>query len=218
MFLRITRLLSLLGAILWALVTSPVDAQQPVGTQAVAQLATPHLSTVGGKLRSLAARSGVVFLGRVESIDRQPGGVTVTFTVLQPVLGNPGATYTLREWAGLWTMGRQRFTVGQRALFFLHPPGAGGLSSPVDGMDGVVPFLPNSADAEPLLDVRWLATRVQRDAGISLAQAHTGAVSFAETAVYVAHWNSSEPLPEPTQRPLPAGLRRIAVPTSGVER
>jgi hypothetical protein len=228
MLLRITRLLSLLGAILLALVTGPADAQQPARGQAVAalsQLTTPRLSaiaarnpptSVGGKLRSLAARSGVVFLGSVQSIDRQAGVVTVTFEVLKPVVGNPGATYTLREWAGLWTMGRERFAVGQRALFFLHPPGPSGLSSPVDGMDGVVPFLPSSADAESLLDVRWLATRVQREVGVSLAKTHTGAVSLTETAVYVAHWNSSEPLAEPTQRALPSGLRRIAVAASGV--
>jgi len=51
-----------------------------------------------------------------------------------------GGSYTLREWAGLWVGGYEPFRVGQRYLMLLHSPGAGGLSSPVGGMDGAIPI------------------------------------------------------------------------------
>jgi hypothetical protein len=222
MFPRTTRMLSFLGAVVWALLTNPADAQNPAQHTAHDNFVTapqqPSVvaarspaTTVGGVLQSLALRSGVAFVGTVDSIDRQPGVVTVNFQVVQPVLGDPGPTYTLREWAGLWTLGRQRYTVGQRALFFLHAPNAAGLSSPVDGQDGIVPILPTAADQPALLDVRWLATRVLRPVGAGLQDIHTGALNLTEATTFIARARSSQPATEPAPQQLPASLRAVTV-------
>src|ERR1700721_169838 len=42
-----------------------------------------------------------------------------------------GEPFVLREWAGLWAGGVERYRVGQRLLMLLHAPDAMGLSSPV---------------------------------------------------------------------------------------
>ncbi len=127
--------------------------------------------SVGAELRLLASRAGVVFVGRVERIEPKGGVVEVTFSVEQPVLGVVGGSYVMREWVGRWTGGQQHFQVGERAMFFLHAPGAGGLSSAVEGMMGAVPVVPMGANGQALLDVRWLATRVRRGAGTPLTGA-----------------------------------------------
>jgi hypothetical protein len=134
--------------------------------------------------------------------------VEVTFQVQQPVLGAVGATYTLREWSGLWTGGRQRYRLGQRAMMFLHAAKGNGLSSPVDGMDGVVPVVVQGADTGALLDIRWLAARVQRAVGAPLADADTGAITLADGVAVAAGWKNAA-LPEPVQEPLPVGVRPV---------
>ena len=69
------------------------------------------------------------------------GVVEVEFRVDQAVRGcAAGGPYMLREWAGLWAAGNQRYRVGQRLLMMLHAPGAAGMSSPVGGMDGAIPI------------------------------------------------------------------------------
>ncbi len=84
--------------------------------------------------------------------------------------------YILREWAGLWAAGSQRYRVGQRLLMMLHAPSMGGMSSPVGGLDGAIPIrqggtgtaLANEATrlqspfVEPFVDLRWLGVRVPR--------------------------------------------------------
>lgn len=122
-------------------------------------------ASVGEAMRSLAARAGVVFVGQVVSVERKGGVVEVEFRVDHAVQGPVGSTYRLREWAGLWSAGQQRYIPGQRAMVFLRAPNGAGLSSPVDGMEGVVPVVPMGADAAPMLDVRRLAARVQRSVG-----------------------------------------------------
>jgi hypothetical protein len=47
----------------------------------------------------------------------------------------PGASLTIREWAGLWTSG-ERYRVGERVLLFLYSPSKLGLTSPVAGALG----------------------------------------------------------------------------------
>ncbi len=144
-----------------------------VSSAATAPLAarTAGLDTsLGDALRSLTARAGVVFAGQVIAVKRLGGVVEITFRVDEAVVGDVSASYTLREWGGLWTGGRERYRVGQRAMFFLHAAkatggGRAGFGSPVDGMDGVVPLVPMGADAPALLDVRRLATRVLRAQG-----------------------------------------------------
>lgn len=178
-----------------------------VGCARTAYAQAPATS-VGAVLRSLASRAGVVFVGRVTAIVPRDGVVEVSFAVDQPVLGAVGATYSMREWAGLWTAGQPRYGVGQRAMFFLHAPNAAGLSSSVDGMEGVVPVLV-TGESGTELDVRWLATRVLRVAGAPINQAQDGAVSLSEARSVVAAWRTSQL--EPKRLPLPVEMRPVAV-------
>jgi len=172
--------------------------------------------SVGAELRLLASRAGVVFVGQVEKIEfkdqpaGEPGGgvVEITFSVQQPVLGVVGGSYVMREWAGRWTGGQQHFQVGQRAMFFLHTPSVGGLSSAVDGMMGVVPVVPMGANGVALLDVRWLATRVRRAQGAPLAGAagtSTGGIALVDGVAVTKTWQASE-VAEPKGVRLPEGL------------
>jgi hypothetical protein len=181
------------------------SANAPVQTSTAVAVAVD--TTLGGALRSLASRAGVVFVGQVVSVVRKAGVVEVRFAVEQTVMGSVGDTYTLREWAGLWTGGQQRYRVGQRAMFFFHAAkGEAGLSSPVDGAEGVLPLVPMGTDAVPLLDVRRLATRVLRAPG----QPMTGdAIGLPEARQVVAEWRTSKS--EPVQVALPRGVRPVAV-------
>ena len=80
-------------------------------------------------------------------------------------------TYVLREWAGLWAANETRYRVGQRRLMLLHAPGAGGMSSPVDGLDGALPVygLGSAGDA---VDLRWVGTKLQRQVVYAAAPAN----------------------------------------------
>jgi hypothetical protein len=173
---------------------------------------------VGVVLRNLASRAGVVFVGQVMRIEHKTGTVEIVFQVQQPVLGSAGATYTLREWGGLWAAGQQRYRLGERAMVFLRGPGnsanGSGLGSPVDGMDGVVPVVVQGANAAALLDVRRLAARVLRAQGAPIADAERGAISVTDGATVAAGWKNVE-TPEPVRRPLPVGVRP-AQPVTGV--
>jgi hypothetical protein len=171
-------------------------------------------ASVAGVLRGMAARAGVVFVGQVQRIVPRAGVVEVTFLVQQPVLGVVGGTYVMREWAGRWTGGQRHYWVGERAMFFLHAAGGAagdggvGLSSPVDGMMGVVPVVPMGAGAGAgaLLDVRWLAARVQRAVGAPMVDAATGGMALSDAVRVVARWQSS-PEMEPERVVLPVGVR-----------
>lgn len=179
-----------------------------VGAAAQQQGERAPAASVGAELRGLAGRAGVVFVGQVVKIEPMDGVVEITFTVEQPVQGVVGETYVMREWAGRWTGGREDFRVGQRAMFFLHAPGASGLSSAVDGMIGVVPVVPMGANGAALLDVRWLATRVRRAVGASLAGAagsSTGGIALAEGVAVARGWKA-EGLVEPKGVRLPEGV------------
>ncbi len=174
-------------------------------------------TSVAGALVNLASRAGLVFVGQVEKIERKGGLVEVRFAVEQPVVGEVGPTYTLREWSGLWTGGRQRYFVGQRALVFLHAPemgvgGSEGLTSPVDGMDGVVPVVVQGADEEPLVDVRWLEARVQRAVGSKLGGEETGAITLASATALVRAGKVER---EPVRLPLPVPVRPLPIMVGG---
>jgi len=86
---------------------------------------------------------------------------------------------------------------------FLHAPGKAGLSSPVDGMDGIVPVVQENAESDPLLDVRRLETRVERPVGSAMVDAGYGAMALSEVRGVVARWKQPV-LREPVKRPLPA--------------
>jgi hypothetical protein len=97
-------------------------------------------------LQAMTDLAGVIFAGQVVAV-RQHGAagsasgvVEIEFAVEDAVRGVSGGSYTVREWAGLWPGGDTPFRVGQRYLMLLHSPGAGGLSSPVGGMDGAIPI------------------------------------------------------------------------------
>ncbi|MES2391883.1 MAG: hypothetical protein V4555_09600 [Acidobacteriota bacterium] len=171
-----------------------------VWSRAQAQVVVPD-ATVSGALRSLAARAGVAFVGQVVRIERNGGVVEITFRVDQAVLGGVSGSYTLREWAGLWPPGEHRYVAGQRLLIFLHAAGASGLSSPVDGMEGMVPVVPQGADTPSLLDVRRLNARLLRARGTALPNNAAGAMALADATRVVANWNRPAG-PEPAQVPL----------------
>ena len=170
------------------------------GVGASAQVAQPD-GSVGEALRNLASRAGVAFTGRVAEIHRNGGVVEVVFCVEQPLLGDVRTTYTLREWGGLGAAGQQRYAVGERVAVFLYAPGTAGLSSPVDGMDGIVPVVQESADSAPLLDVRRLAARVRRRVGEPMDGSANGAMALEDAKAVVVGWRKL--LAEPVRRPLP---------------
>lgn len=167
--------------------------------------------SLGAELRGLASRAGVVFVGQVRKVEPKGGVVEVTFDVQQPVLGVVGGSYVMREWTGLWTGGARHYWVGERAMFFLHAAGVAadggvGLSSPVDGMMGVVPVVPMGANGKALLDVRWLAARVKRRVGAPLVDADTGAVALADAVTVTRRWETDS-VAEPKSARLPEGWR-----------
>ena len=139
-------------------------------------------TTVAGALGRLAARAGLVFVGTVVSIDRTPGVVEISLRVEQVLQGQPGGLYVLREWAGRWPPGTHRYTVGQRSLFFLNAPGPSGLSSPVDGGQGIVPVLGDPAFGA-VVDAQRLNATLLRRVGEKLSDVRT--VSLQEAAQLV---------------------------------
>src|SRR5579884_917274 len=80
-------------------------------------------------LQQIARPAGYIFAGRVRAIEYLPAGapnevatVRITFTIEQAVRGaTPGASLTVRQWAGLWNSG-ERYQVGERLMLFLYPP------------------------------------------------------------------------------------------------
>ena len=147
-----------------------------------------------------------MFVGTVETIERGQGVVEVGLRVEYVVQGEPGGHYVLREWAGRWPPGLNRYTVGQRALFFLPAPGPSGLSSPVGGSDGVVPVRGdvNSPDAVAVLDTRWLSARVERKMGDPLPESQSMTLSKAAQAIAQGGAGSTRKPANPSgENPLP---------------
>jgi hypothetical protein len=135
--------------------------------------------TVTDVLHQMSDRADVIFAGQVLAVRRPDAGsmgagvVEVDFRVDQAIRScTAGTIYTLREWGGLWVAGSQRYRVGQRLLMLLHAPSAGGMSSPVDGLDGAIPIRQGSTatplaattapPSAPFVDLRWLGVKVQR--------------------------------------------------------
>lgn len=173
------------------------------GIAAAAQSAPD--ASVTAALGNLSARAATVFVGQVTAIQREAGVVDVVFRVDTPVLGQAGATYTLREWAGMWPPGMQRYRVGERALVFLHGAGGAGLSSAVDGGEGVVPVMADS-DGTVLLDVRRLATRVQRQVGQPLVNGD-GAMALKDALPVIESRGATTV--RPVRRPLPPAVMPV---------
>ena len=176
--------------LLWPAIAA--GAQQQV-------VAMPDTS-VTAALANLSRRAATVFVGQVVCIRRDAGVVEIQFRVDTPVVGNPGGSYTLREWAGMWPQGQWRYRVGERALVFLHGTSSAGLSSAVDGGEGVVPVMADADDAV-LLDVRRLSTRVLRQVGEPLPDLSNSAIALKDALPLIAS-RGMAPV-RPVRRPLP---------------
>ncbi len=160
-------------------------------------------ASVEAALANLSGRAATVFVGQVVGIRRDAGVVEVQFRVDTPVLGQTGGSYTLREWAGMWPQGQWRYRVGERALVFLHGTSSAGLSSAVDGSEGVVPVMAD-ADGTVLLDVRRLSTRVERQIGEPLADVGNGAIALKDVLPLIQSRGTA--VVRPVRRPLPRGV------------
>lgn len=140
--------------------------------------AAGNSETVEAALHQMSDRAAVILVGTVREIHRSEGSgvgggvVEVRIDVEQAIRGCSGSTYTVREWAGLWTANDARYRVGQRLLLLLHAPGVTGLTSPVGGMDGAIPLRASGAGIRPLdgskavaaevADLRWIGAKLAR--------------------------------------------------------
>jgi hypothetical protein len=73
-----------------------------------------------------------------------------------------GQVYVVRAGAGLWR-DAPRFQVGQRRLMLLHAQAPGGMSSPVDGLDGAIPV---GGATAAWVDLRWVEAKTLRRTGV----------------------------------------------------
>jgi hypothetical protein len=153
-------------------------------------------TTIAAALRNLGDRAGTVFAGEVTAVRPVGGVVEIDFRVDQSLKGQPTGIVTLREWSGLWAAGQRRYWLGERAVIFLNPAGTNGLSSSVDGMDGVLPLTPGA------VDIRRLGTRVLRDTGDPMV-ASTGSMSLAAVTTAALGNPPTAPIRPPVLRPRP---------------
>jgi hypothetical protein len=169
-----------------------------LGVSARGEVVAPAAGAVDAELRRMASAADVIFAGQVLAVRSHAvagamgsGWVEVEFRVEEAIRGCGGRpTYVLKEWAGLWTGGRQRYAVGQRALVMLHAPSAAGLSSPVGGQDGVIPLAgageaPGPEDrgagaVERKVDLRWVQARVERPAALGMGAGASSDVAVPE--------------------------------------
>jgi hypothetical protein len=159
-------------------------------------------TTVEDALHRMSDQAGVVFLGQVTAIrhiageNGASGVVEVDFHVDQAVRGcTSGSVWVLREWAGLWTGGDQRYRIGQRLLMLLHPPGAAGVTSPVGGRAGAIPIRGSVSSLQttattttspaPVADLRWVGTRLQRPIAYSSTPAPLATATAGPKALTV---------------------------------
>lgn len=173
-----------------------------LGLDALAQDAS-----VGDALRSMAAAAGSVFVGQVVAITRKGGVVEVEFRVEQPIAGASGSNFTLREWAGLWPPGMQRYHLGDRAMVFVQAASSAGLATPVRGAEGVVPVVLQAGGAEALLDVSRLDTAIVRHADAPLTASAAGIA--LRDAVALVGTAASPVFHEPKRLPLPVRTRKL---------
>jgi hypothetical protein len=159
------------AALLAVMIAASAQTLTATGSGAVA--AAQNVEDV---LHQMSDEADVIFVGQVVAIRPHDGDgmgagfVEVDFQVDQAIRGCAGGAYAMREWAGLWSGNAYRYQVGQRLLMMLRAPGVGGMSSPVDGLDGAIPIR-GVADASPLAeavtnapapiaDLRWVGAKV----------------------------------------------------------
>lgn len=169
---------------------------------AVGSDASGNAQTIEAALHQMSSRAAVIFVGTVATVQHKQEGsagsgvVEIRFTVEQPIRGCSGDTYTLREWAGLWSANDSRYHVGQRLLLLLHAPGPTGLSSPVSGMDGAIPLRASGAGvrssdtstgaSEPVADLRWVGAKLARTVIYRSSAASSAAVTPTALAPHAA--------------------------------
>ncbi len=153
-----------------------------LGCAQVAPVPIPQ--TVEDVLHQMADQADIIFLGEVAAIrPHEDGGlasgfIEIDFRVDRAIRGISGGTYTLREWAGLWSGNAGRYRTGERLLMLLHAPSVSGLSSPVGGLDGAIPIrgggaapvLANTAtlSSTTVVDLRWLGARLPQSASFKI--------------------------------------------------
>lgn len=140
---------------------------------------------VATELQRLAAAAPTIFVGQIVRIERTNSVVDVTFRVEQAVAGAVGPTCTMREWAGLWPPGQNRYLVGQRVLAFLHAASGAGMSTPVHGAEGLVPVVVQGLNAPKLLDIRRVAASAVRAPETPLPTEADGGVDLAEALALI---------------------------------
>jgi hypothetical protein len=166
-------------------------------------------TTIAAALSNLAGRAATVFAGEVTAVRPLGGVVEVDFRVDQSIKGQPTGAVILREWSGLWAAGQRRYWVGERAVVFLHQAGADGLSTSVDGMEGILPLTPD-ATSTLSVDVQRIRTRVLRDAGAPMVSA-TGRMSLAAVTTAVVGDPIFVPVIPPILRPRPILSRPMPI-------
>lgn len=115
-------------------------------------------SNLEDALHSLYASANVVFTGEVTAVERSGDTVTVRFQVLEGIRGvSNGATYVLREWAGLWVDEPSRYVVKEQRLMLLRANSACGYASPAGGVGA---FALHGDSAQGSVDLRWLAAQI----------------------------------------------------------
>ena len=182
-----------------------------------AQATVPQAS-ISAELQSLAGAAQTIFVGQIVAVQRSKSVVEVSFRVERPVTGLVGQTFTMREWAGLWAPGTQRYAVGQRVLAFVHGASGAGFSSPVHGAEGLVPVVVQGAEAPQLLDVRRVAASVVRAPGTRLPGEADGAIALEEAlALLRPEVRGTAVAPGRVSLPL-RGRRPVELPTAAQGR
>lgn len=168
---------------------------------------SPVPQTLEDALHQMSDLAGIIFVGEVTAIRHVAGEqgasgvVEVEFGIDQAVRGcSSGGNFTLREWAGLWQGGDERYRVGQRFLMMLHSPSPTGMTSPVAGMDGAIPLhaqnsallavssasiSPVDSPASLIADLRWIGTHVLRPVSSSASAVNQAAKMTADAAPVV---------------------------------
>lgn len=180
---RPSHIASLLAVLLTAL---PLPSQQTA----------PTPQNIEDSLHQMSDLAAVIFVGQVAAVRHHPGEdgasgvVEIDFQVDLAIRGCSTGTYTLREWAGLWESSDERYLPGQTLLMMLHPANAAGISSPVGGMNGAMPIRAGgsapaivpatTAPPPPIVDLRWVGTRLLRTipyAPVSASTLATGQIA-----------------------------------------
>lgn len=133
--------------------------QPHLATHVLADDATAPAATLEDALHGMFSAAEVVFAGTVTRVEKTDQAVIIRFHVEDGVRGvATGATYTLREWSGLWVDDPDRYMVGERRLMLLHALSQAGYASPVAGSRGAIRLHGNAA--QDVADLRWVATNV----------------------------------------------------------